>query len=116
MFDAFNSGGISLFSIVPILMMIIFAIIIGTIVFRILSYLNDKRKPIVSCSAKVLDKREHFRRTGEHGSSTTYYVTFELDNNERIELRIPHRKIGYVVKGDRGILNFQGKLFVDFAN
>lgn len=49
-----------------------------------------------------------------HSTSTTYYVTFEFITGQRMELKVPRNKFGYIVEGDEGLLQFQGRLFVSF--
>lgn len=45
---------------------------------------------------------------------TSYYVTFETDCGERMELRVRGSEYGMLVEGDRGRLTFQGTWFVSF--
>lgn len=35
-------------------------------------------------------------------SYTTYYVTFEVESGDRIELIVPDREYGLMVEGDQG--------------
>ena len=56
--------------------------------------------------------------TGAHGfstsSTTTYYVTFEVESGDRMEFIVPHSQYGYIAEGDYGKLTFQGTRFLDF--
>ncbi|WP_070000628.1 DUF2500 domain-containing protein [Cellulosilyticum sp. I15G10I2] len=111
-----------MFNIVPVIILLGFIFVFGTIIYRIVNIAKDKRKPIIPVRAKVVAKRTqvrggHTSHNDMHGhtlSSTYYYATFELENGERMELAIPSHQIGYIVEGDTGILNFQGSLFVKF--
>lgn len=109
-----------MFTFVPIFMFIIFTIIIITLISRAIHYSVNKTKPQVPIRAKVVTKRtnvSHHRHAGNnmHSSShTTYYTTFELENGERMELRIPHNQFGMLVEGDQGILTIQGDMFIAF--
>ena len=56
----------------------------------------------------------HHHHENHMSTSTTYYVTFEFINKERLELRLSGREYGLLAEGDRGILSFQGSRFIDF--
>lgn len=122
-----------LFAIIPIIVLLGFVFVFGSIIYRGFSVLKDKSKPIIPARAKVVSKRTHVggsrRGHGHYGNHqhigdvslghgqhtrTEYYATFELENSERIEFLIPRDKVGYLVEGDSGILSFQGNLFVKF--
>jgi hypothetical protein len=110
--NLFGFGGFGMmFTVVPIFIMIIVVIVMGTMIVRGVAVAKDKTKPVIPARAKVVSKRT--RVWGDH-SRTYYYATFELENGERIEFTIPDGKIGYLVEGDEGILSFQGSLFVNF--
>ena len=108
-------------SLFPIFFITIFCIIIGMIIYSIVQYAQDKNKPIQTERVKVVAKRtnvnhHHHNHDGHihHSTSTTYYVTFEFITGQRMELKVPRNKVGYIVEGDEGLLQFQGRLFVSF--
>ena len=47
-------------------------------------------------------------------SHTTYYVTFEVESGDRIELVVPSSEYGFMVEGDQGKLTFQGTRYISF--
>lgn len=47
-------------------------------------------------------------------SSTRYYVTFEVESGDRIELFMDDMEYGMLAEGDRGKLSFQGTHFLGF--
>lgn len=109
-----------MFTIVPVIIFLVFIFVFGTIIYRTIHVAKDKKKPIIPVRAKVVSKRtqlhggnnmHHDMHTHAH---TYYYATFEFENGERMELAIPSHHIGYIVEGDTGILSFQGNLFVKF--
>lgn len=115
-----------MFSIVPIIILLGFIFVFGSIIYSGINVAKDKRKPIIPVRAKVVAKRTQVSRShGAHNtmhndihshghSHTSYYTTFELENGERLEFAIPSHQIGYLVEGDTGVLSFQGSLFVKF--
>ena len=56
--------------------------------------------------------------SGSHGysttSSTSYYVTFEVDSGDRIEFSMSGSEYGMLIEGDAGTLNFQGTRYLGF--
>jgi hypothetical protein len=49
-----------------------------------------------------------------HSTSTSYYVTFEFESGDRLELHVPHSEFGYLIEGDMGRLTFQGTRYKGF--
>ncbi len=56
--------------------------------------------------------------TGMHGytttTNTTYYICFQFETGDRLELRVSGREYGMIAEGDRGKLTFQGSRYLDF--
>lgn len=44
-------------------------------------------------------------------SSTTYYVTFEAEKNNRMEFRVSGKEFGMLAEGDQGKLTYQGSRY-----
>ncbi len=78
---------------------------------------NDK-SPRLTVRAKVAAKREHVwynRRTSSRMSGRSeYFVTFEVDSGDRMELSVDGAEYGMLVEGDSGSLTFQGTRFLNF--
>ena len=76
---------------------------------------ND-HAPRVSVPATVVAKRVAISRSRNTSAMnmTSYYVTFELDNRERMELYVHGHEYGLLVEGDHGMLTFKGDAFLDF--
>lgn len=117
-------GGI-MFSIVPIMVLICFVVVFGTIIVRSVSGVKEWKKnsdsPILTVDASVVAKRTdvhyHHNNTNQNmhsSSSTTYYVTFEVESGDRTELRMQGNQYGMLVEGDKGKLTFQGTRYLEF--
>jgi hypothetical protein len=50
----------------------------------------------------------------EMSSSSAYFVTFEADTGDRLELGVPDKEYGVLVEGDTGKLTFQGTRYKGF--
>ncbi|MBQ9082839.1 MAG: DUF2500 domain-containing protein [Clostridia bacterium] len=72
----------------------------------------DDCAPQEQAMVRVLSRRQAFH--GTHRASTSYYVTFELENGDRMELHLPGREYGLLIEGDMGLLTWQGSRFVHF--
>ena len=105
----------SMFSIFPIFIVIGFIIVFGFIIFGVFSSIKqgikNNNSPLLTVPAKVVSKRMHVR--GEH-SRTTYYVTFEVQSGDRMELLVDGNEYGMLVEEDLGLLSFQGTRYVSF--
>lgn len=65
-----------------------------------------------------MNVRHHHHNHNDHlksHSSTTYYVTFEVESGDRLEFAISGSEYGQLVEGDQGKLSFQGTRYQGFA-
>lgn len=104
-----------MFTIGPIFIGIIFIIVFGFIIFSVLSSIKqgikNNNSPLLTVPAEVVSKRIHVQ--GDH-SRTTYYVTFEVQSGDRIELIVEGFEYGKLVERDLGLLSFQGTRYISF--
>jgi len=117
------------FGFMPIFMLfffVIFAFVIGTFIFTAIKGISQWNKnnnsPRLTVGAKIVGKRAHtsHHRHNHNGHmhtshSTTYYVTFEVDSGDRMELCVPGPEYGLLIEGDVGSLSFQGTRFLSFV-
>jgi hypothetical protein len=116
-----------MFSIIPVIVVIGFIFVFGTIIVRAAQgarqWHRNNNSPILTVDAKVAAKRiDVSSYTHHHGDmhmhhtshSTTYYATFEFESCDRLELVIPDAEYGYIVQGDTGKLTFQGTRYLGF--
>lgn len=110
---------------------LVFLLALGTILFTLVGNLRTWNKnnhsPRLTVQAAVVAKRTQVSRhrnanagdaTGAHGyttsSVTTYYVTFQVESGDRMELQVGGAEYGMLVEGDTGKLNFQGTRYLSF--
>lgn len=95
----------------------IFALVIGIILFNIVKgvgeWASNNAQPRLTNEAKVVSKRTEVSGHHEH-TSTSYYVTFELQGGERKELSVSGREFGQLSEGDTGQLTHQGTRYLGF--
>ncbi len=109
-FDMFSI----MFTVVFVLVIGIFAVTIGK---GIIQWSRNNASPRLTVPARVVAKRDevHRRRHDTHTHfSTTYYVTFEVESGDRMELQVQGTESGLMVEGDSGMLTFQGTRFLGF--
>ena len=122
-FSAFDS----MFTIVPVIVVIGFVVVIGMLIFRAIrggvEWSNNNNSPVLTVDAKVVAKRtavsnhhhaHHGNNAMHHSSSTTYFATFEVESGDRMELRVKDREYGLLADGDTGRLTFQGTRYKGF--
>jgi hypothetical protein len=110
-----------IFSLFSSVITIAVFVIFGIVLFRIVSeWHKNNQSPRLTVPAVVVAKRGHTTHHHDAGnihhshSSTTYYVTFQFESGDRLELHVPSSQFGYLVEGDRGNLTFQGTRFLGF--
>ena len=114
--------GFGMFGVMFTLMFIlVFGIFLVTIVRGIGQWNKNNHSPRLTVPATVVSKRSHTRHhhhnTGGHHHthhSTSYYVTFQVDSGDRMELHMTGQEYGMLVEGDKGNLTFQGTRYLGF--
>lgn len=99
-----------------------FGILIYNLVMNIRQWHKNNKSPKLSVDATVVTKRAHVRHHHHHhnnghmhvSSSTTYYVTFQVQSGDRMELKVKSYDYGMMAEGDCGVLTFQGTRFFGF--
>lgn len=121
-FSGFGTG----FTIFQILFTLVFLLAIGMFIViavkGISQWNKNNHSPRLTVPATVVSKRtnvsshHHNHGTGMHHTShsTTYYVTFQVESGDRMELHLPGYEFGMLVEGDRGKLTFQGTRYLGF--
>lgn len=115
-FSGFGTG----FAIFEIMFTVVFVLIIGVFIFILAKGIGQWNKnnhsPKLSIPATIVAKRtrvsSHHHHTGTH--STSYYVTFQVESGDRMELHVAGYEFGMLIEGDRGILTFQGTRYLGF--
>lgn len=111
----------------PIMFLLIFIMIIVTFVKGISIWYKNNNSPRLTVSATIGGKRQNTTHnnqpnvgdiSGAHGyhtmSSTSYYITFQVESGDRMELSVPGSKYGMLTEGDTGKLTFQGTRYLGF--
>lgn len=111
----------------PVIFILIFIMIIFTLAKGISTWHKNNNSPRLTVSARIVAKRQNTTyhnqpnagdTSGAHGyhttSSTTYYVTFQVESGDRIEMSVSGSEYGKLAEGDEGKLTFQGTRYLQF--
>lgn len=112
-------------TVFPLLFLIVFIFILSMIIGSFVSGAKRKHKndqsPRVTANAKVVSKRMHVgqNRSGDNDmmrsyTYSKYFVTFEFESGDRLELPVDGSDYGLLVEGDTGKLSFQGTRYLGF--
>ena len=109
-------GMFSIMEVIFPLFFIGFFVIFCILLLRGLKQWNrNNHSPRLTVEATVVGRRGHRSGGGaNHSAHTSYYITFQVESGDRMELPIPAHEYGYIVEGDRGKLTFQGTRFLSF--
>lgn len=120
MYDMFN-----LFSILfPLVFLLILGMFLVTFIRGLGTWHKNNQAPRLTVAVEIVAKRTNVSHhthsggpdsMGHTSTSTTYYVTFQVESGDRMELSVPGSEYGLMVEGDRGTLLFQGTRFLSFS-
>ena len=110
---------LGLFSLVFLLAVLSIAV---QLVRNIGRWSKNNASPRLTVDALVAAKRTEVHTyhhagangTGHTGSSTDYFVTFQVASGDRMELEVKGGEYGLLAEGDRGKLHFQGTRYLGF--
>ncbi len=76
---------------------------------------KNNHSPRLTVEARVVTKRMlNGYYDGNHRHMSQYYVTFEVESGDRMELYMTGSEYGLLAEGDVGKLSFQGTKYLDF--
>lgn len=126
--------GFDMFNIMfTIVFMIVMGAFIVTAVTGISQWNKNNNSPRLTVPAAVIAKRtkvshhrhgganghHHHRHGGANGhhhhhTSTSYYITFQVESGDRMEFHVNGQEYGMLIEGDQGMLSFQGTRYLGF--
>lgn len=118
----------NMFTIVLVIVVIGFIVVIGSFIVMAVrgtaQWHRNNQSPRLTVEAELVSRRTEvstFHHGGHNGtdmchtsSSTTYYVTFQVDSGDRMEFSVSGQEYGLLAEGDRGKLTFQGTRYLGF--
>ena len=121
-FSSFGTGFNIMGVFVTLMFVVVFGLFIVVAVKGISQWNKNNHSPRLTVPATIVAKRtnvshhHHHGGTGMHHTtySTTYYVTFQVESGDRMELHVAGHEFGMLIEGDRGNLTFQGTRYLGF--
>lgn len=106
-----------------IIFSLMFCLVLGVFLYVFITGISRWNKnnhaPRLTVAATVVAKRSQVSHH-HHGDNmmdtthTTYYVTFQVESGDRMELSVSGTEYGLLVEGDSGKLTFQGTRYLGF--
>ena len=114
-----NSGFGVTFSIMQVIMLLVFVLVLGSIIVTLIRGVGEWNKnnqsPKLTVPVTVVAKRSDVHRGIETMHTfTSYYVTFQVESGDRMEFEISDMEYGMLAEGDSGELTFQGTRYLSF--
>lgn len=116
-----------MFNVIPIIVVIGFIVVFGIIIVSAVQGIGQWKKnndsPVLTVDATIIAKRTNVSRSTHNtgtdsmhhtSTSTTYYVTFEVQSGDRLEFMVQSTEYGMLAEHDTGKLTFQGTRFLKF--
>lgn len=108
----------------PIMFIAFIIIFVFAIVNMVGTWHKNNKSPRLIVPAKIVSKREstthHNHAAGDQGfymtTDTTYYVTFQFESGDRMELAVSGSEYRMLTEGSEGKLTFQGTRYLSFDN
>ena len=114
----FYFDGSLFFGLFYLVFFLILAVFVVTAVRGIAQWSRNNASPLLTVQARVVAKRTRVGHNGTHNTGyhtyTRYYVTFQVESGDRMELRMDGYQFGLLIEGDRGKLTFQGTRYLSF--
>ena len=119
-FSNFSTGFNIMGIFVTLMFVVVFGLFIVVAVKGISQWNKNNHSPRLTVPATVVAKRTNVSHHHHHNNmhhtthSTTYYVTFQVQSGDRMELHVTGQEYGLLVEGDQGSLSFQGTRYLGF--
>lgn len=123
-FSNFGTGFNIMGIFVTLMIIVVFGMFLVIAIKGISQWNKNNHSPRLTVPATIVAKRINVSRhhhhnhhgTGMHhtSTSTTYYVTFQVESGDRMELHVEGHEYGLLIEGDQGKLTFQGTRYLGF--
>lgn len=105
-------------TVIPIFLVVMIGIVAVSAGRGLLQWSRNNSSPMLTTPARIVSKRSELRQqqSQEEGvsSRTSYYITYETENGERMEFKVDGNVYGMSAEGDRGLLTYQGTRYHGF--
>ncbi len=100
---------------IGIIFVIVFLVIIASLFNGVSTWNKNNNSPRLTVRSKVISKRTSVHGGGETRAYSHYFITFEMESGDRMELQVEGKEFGLLAEGDHGELSFQGTRYLGFT-
>jgi hypothetical protein len=107
-------------TVIPIFLVVMIGIVAVSAGRGLFQWSRNNSSPLLTIPARIVSKRSEVRQqqlqddSQSSRTSTTYYLTYELQDGERMEFKVDGSEFGMSAEGDRGLLTYQGTRYHGF--
>ncbi|MBY0009741.1 DUF2500 domain-containing protein [Paenibacillus typhae] len=107
-------------TVIPIFLVVMIGIVAVSAGRGLFQWSRNNSSPLLTIPARIVSKRSEVRQqqlqddNQSSRTSTTYYLTYELQDGERMEFKVDGSEFGMSAEGDRGLLTYQGTRYHGF--
>ncbi|AIQ53000.1 hypothetical protein R70331_16725 [Paenibacillus sp. FSL R7-0331] len=107
-------------TVIPIFLVVMIGIVAVSAGRGLFQWSRNNSSPLLTIPARIVSKRSEVRQqqlqddSQSSRTSTTYYLTYELQDGVRMEFKVDGSEFGMSAEGDRGILSYQGTRYHGF--
>lgn len=119
MYMPFTMGFQTVNILSTLMFLLVVGIVVGRLIHSISQWSKNEKSPRLTVDARIVAKRTARQRhmSNKHysgGDYTNYYATFQFESGDRMELELKGHEFGMIVEGDNGKLTFQGTRYLGF--
>jgi hypothetical protein len=112
----FAMNGMEVFTVLVEAIAVFVLVLIGVVLVKLLlQWRTNEAAPLLNVEAMVVSHRVRGRRNQPGMDRALYFVTFEEESGERLELQVGGQDFDQLAEGDRGHLIHQGTRFKGFS-
>ncbi|AIQ47521.1 hypothetical protein R70723_17730 [Paenibacillus sp. FSL R7-0273] len=107
-------------TVIPIFLVVMIGIVAVSAGRGLFQWSRNNSSPLLTIPARIVSKRSEVRQqqlqddSQSSRTSTTYYLTYELQDGVRLEFKVDGSEFGMSAEGDRGMLTYQGTRYHGF--
>ncbi|KUP23787.1 DUF2500 domain-containing protein [Paenibacillus sp. DMB5] len=107
-------------TVIPIFLLVMIGIVAVSAGRGLFQWSRNNSSPLLTIPARIVSKRSEVRQqqlqddSQSSRTSTTYYLTYELQDGKRMEFKVDGSEFGMSAEGDRGLLTYQGTRYHGF--
>ena len=107
------------FFLSALMFVVVFGVVSIGLIRSVTRWNKNEKALLLAVDAEVVARRTARQRpmSDKHYSGrdyTNYYVTFQFETGDRLELELKGHEFGLLVEGDKGKLTFQGTRYLGF--